>query len=92
MNCTTYYRSPVGLLRISGDEHIISELTFYDVVEKTEPEPIGILSPLLLQCIEQLIEYFNGHRKQFDLPLSQQGTAFQQKVWYELMNIPYGST
>jgi methylated-DNA-[protein]-cysteine S-methyltransferase len=38
----------------------------------------------------QIIEYFAGSRKQFTLRLSPEGTAFQQRVWNELLNIPYG--
>jgi AraC family transcriptional regulator of adaptative response/methylated-DNA-[protein]-cysteine methyltransferase len=40
----------------------------------------------------QLKEYFEGKRKEFDLPLILDGTEFQQKVWTELQKIPYGST
>ena len=29
---------------------------------------------------------------EFDLPLSPEGTGFQQKVWAELLKIPYGET
>lgn len=41
---------------------------------------------------KQLKEYFKGKRKVFDLPLVTPGTEFQQSVWKELMNIPYGAT
>ena len=44
------------------------------------------------QCTEELIEFFNGKRRQFDIPVHQEGTAFQQKVWGELVNIPFGKT
>lgn len=40
----------------------------------------------------QLAEYFSGERTDFDLPVAMSGTAFQQKVWNELLNIPYGTT
>ena len=40
----------------------------------------------------KLREYFAGHRKQFDLPLAPQGTAFQKSVWRQLQQIPYGIT
>lgn len=43
-------------------------------------------------CAEQLIEYFAGARKSFDLSLSPSGTTFQQSVWTELRKIPYGTT
>ena len=44
------------------------------------------------QCIEELIEYFQNRRKIFDVPVYQEGTTFQQKVWNELLNIPFGKT
>jgi O-6-methylguanine DNA methyltransferase len=40
--------------------------------------------------VQQLGEYFVGHRRRFDLPLAPIGTAFQQKVWHMLQRIPYG--
>lgn len=40
----------------------------------------------------QLQEYFCGVRREFDLPLTQQGSEFQHKVWDELQRIPYGQT
>ncbi|HCT29349.1 MAG TPA: XRE family transcriptional regulator, partial [Bacteroidales bacterium] len=40
----------------------------------------------------QLIEYFDGKRKEFTVPLSTPGTEFQQHVWEALKKIPYGST
>lgn len=40
----------------------------------------------------QLIEYFEGKRRQFDIPLDLYGTPFQQLVWKSLLEIPYGET
>jgi O-6-methylguanine DNA methyltransferase len=40
----------------------------------------------------QLKEYFNRKRKEFDLPLEIIGTDFQKKVWDELTKIQYGDT
>ena len=40
--------------------------------------------------INQLLEYFNGKRKDFDLNLDIEGTDFRKKVWKELTKIPYG--
>lgn len=40
----------------------------------------------------QLKEYFDGKRKEFDIPLSIPGSEFQLKVWKELQKIPFGKT
>jgi len=88
---TTYYHSPVGLLKISGTEHYISEVSFFDKIQKVDNRKKN-LPPLMIQCIEQLIQYFHGERRVFELPIHQPGTAFQQEVWSELMTIPYGKT
>ena len=41
---------------------------------------------------KQLKEYFDGKRKEFTIPLVTPGSEFQQAVWKELQNIPFGST
>lgn len=87
----TYYHSPVGLLKISGTEDYISEVTFHDTSQKAEGRKKN-LPPMLINCVEQLIQYFNGQRRQFELPLNQPGTNFQQGVWSELVQIPFGKT
>jgi methylated-DNA-[protein]-cysteine S-methyltransferase len=46
----------------------------------------------LAPVISQLDQYFNPGRTTFDLPLDPRGTAFQQRVWQELLRIPYGET
>jgi len=88
---TTYYHSPVGILKISGTEHYISEVSFFDKIQKVDNKKKN-LPPLMIQCIEQLIQYFHGERRVFELPIHQPGTAFQQEVWNELMTIPFGKT
>lgn len=49
-------------------------------------------SQVIAKAIAQLDEYFDRKRNIFDLPLLFVGTDFQQEVWYELLNIPYGTT
>jgi methylated-DNA-[protein]-cysteine S-methyltransferase len=88
---TTYYHSPIGLMKIIGTDIFISEVSFHDVTQKNAPLKRDI-PPLLINCIEQFIQYFHGERKLFELPVSQEGTAFQKDVWNELMTIPFGKT
>ena len=49
-------------------------------------------SLIIEKCKEQLLEYFNGERKDFDLPVLLVGSEFQKGVWESLMEIPYGKT
>jgi O-6-methylguanine DNA methyltransferase len=59
-----------------------------------ERDPGGlVLDPAALVPVRrQLEEYFDGGRREFDLPLDLRGTPFQLRVWAELQRIPYGST
>lgn len=80
--------SPVGPIQISGTDKIINAVLF------TEDQPVDFPQPprLLLDCAQQLFEYFSGERKIFDLPIAQEGTEFQQLVWQQLLYIPFGHT
>jgi methylated-DNA-[protein]-cysteine S-methyltransferase len=86
----TYYQSPVGILKISGTENYIAEVLFIDNDDDVQATTND--HPLLHQCTEQLIEYFAGQRLVFDIPVHQEGTTFQSKVWNELLNIQFGKT
>ena len=43
-------------------------------------------------AVGQLLEYFDGRRMTFDVPLALEGTPFQLSVWNQLMEIPHGET
>lgn len=49
-------------------------------------------TPLLRRARDQLQDYFDGTRTEFDLPLRPEGTAFRQRVWDALRAIPAGQT
>lgn len=49
-------------------------------------------TPLLENAARQIEEYFDGRRREFDLPLAPSGTPFQREVWSALRGIPYGQT
>ncbi len=83
-----YYSSPLGSIRIKSTESSIYELIFVG-----ESQENDIHQPYIMQsCLRQLDEYFNGIRKQFDIPVNPDGTTFQCSVWENLNTIPYGST
>lgn len=84
----THYTSPVGVLEIIANETAIESLLFVDTVSTTATDQ----HPLLNTCTTQLEEYFAGTRQVFELPIQQKGTDFQQRVWQELIHIPFGKT
>jgi O-6-methylguanine DNA methyltransferase len=43
-------------------------------------------------AIQQILEYLDGKRSEFTLPLDLRGTEFQRRVWRALLGIPYGQT
>lgn len=82
-----HYESPVGKLSLSSDGEALTGLSF-----STNPERSVSELPIFKETINQLNQYFKGERNDFQLPLINEGTAFQQKVWKELLNIHYGTT
>lgn len=85
--------SPIGnLLICAEDEHITKILFFHSEDDYGLKKAERKRTPLIEKCILQLNEYFEGKRKDFDLPLKPSGTAFQLKDWAALQKIPYGKT
>ena len=87
---TVYYHSPIGTILLEAEDEQLTVVSFRDDVSNAEPA--STTSPLLNATIKQLDEYFAGTRKEFELLLNPAGTAFQQKVWDQLMKIPYAET
>lgn len=50
------------------------------------------ISHILTNTLQQLSEYFAKARRQFELPLAPEGSAFQQQVWQSLQQIEFGQT
>lgn len=88
MNYGYIYDTCIGKLRIVQNDKGICEVSF-----KSEGDPVTWEeTPLLKKAYQQLQEYFEGNRKNFDLPIDMGGTQFQQKTWQALLKIPYGET
>ncbi len=87
MVCRVYYFSPVGELCIESENEKITALKF-----NKEPKQEEHPSLVLKQCVDEIDDYFSGHRKFFSFEMELKGTNFQQKVWNELLNIPFGKT
>ncbi|WP_371377140.1 methylated-DNA--[protein]-cysteine S-methyltransferase [Thalassotalea aquiviva] len=86
-----------GDIAIIANQHGLQQVAFQQgkAPAQIKPgyKPIDNQAPVHLHnAKQQLIEYFSGQRTSFDLPIAQQGTPFQQKVWQQLTTIPCGKT
>ena len=52
----------------------------------------GAAREIAARAVAQLAEYFDGRRREFDVPLDPHGTDFQRSAWRVLRTIPYGTT
>lgn len=87
--------SPVGALTlVAGDTGLAAVLWENDDPDRVRFGALGedAQHPVLAETERQLSEYFAGVRRAFDLPLDFRGTAFQKRVWEQLLAIPFGET
>lgn len=87
MSYATLIETPIGALRAEADDHSITLLQF--------DGPSGAASPtndILEKLRAELAQYFDGCRVHFTVPVNAPGTTFQQRVWEELVQIPFGKT
>jgi len=91
-SCTIYYASPVGMLQLTSTGSCISCVHFMNEPLPVLPPPPEHIPVVLQQCVDELIAYFQGALTQFTVPLQQDGTEFQQRVWAALLQIPFGKT
>jgi len=86
MMYTSYFKSPVGLWAVIGDETSVYYIKPVDRVRTNQH------SPATQAMCQQLAAWFAGTRRQLDVPVVLTGTAFQQDVYRALGKVPYGST
>ena len=85
--------SPVGPLMLAADDTGLRHIEFRDNRHPADrADWHGGDSDVLRDAEAQLREYFEGRRREFDLPLAPHGTDFQLQVWRELARIPFGAT
>ncbi|VVO41413.1 methylated-DNA--[protein]-cysteine S-methyltransferase [Pseudomonas fluorescens] len=87
-----YLPSPIGPLLLAGDEQGLRQLYMDNYPYWIPPEQWFEAGNQLDTVCRQLDEYFEGKRERFDVRLAPQGTAFQQRVWQALQEIPFGHT
>jgi len=82
-----YIATPLGTAKIVGNKDGIAQISVaHKQAVSTE------IPKELQQAVYQVTAYFKGNLKEFNLKLNPQGTDFQQKVWKELLKIPFGKT
>jgi methylated-DNA-[protein]-cysteine S-methyltransferase len=94
MNAFSYFESPIGRLLLTSDGTALTGLYMEPShkAQSTDGWTEDVTVAPLSATVRQLTEYFDGTRREFDLPLRLQGTTFQTRVWRELTEIPYGQT
>lgn len=100
--CLQYYPTPCGTLRLGSlDERLClcdwvdgwhEKATEQRLKKSLHADFMETSSEVIELTRQQLDEYFRHERTSFDLPLLFVGTAFQKRVWDELLRIPYGTT
>src|SRR5258708_28902104 len=94
MNAFSYFESPIGRLLLTSDGTALTGL-YMEPSRKAQCTDGWIedvtVAPLSA-AMRQLTEYFEGTRREVDLPLRLHGTALQTRVWPEVPSIPYGQT
>ncbi len=78
-----------GLCYVGSQDAPFGELE--DWVRKKIPQSELIENKEAIRPYEsELVQYLDGQRKQFEMPLDLRGTEFQIKVWGELLRVPFG--
>lgn len=81
-----HFETPIGLMEVCANiNHLVS--VFF--VNDCNPSKPNLLTNKTKQ---QLLDYFDGKRTNFDLPHKAVGTDFQLSVWQQLEQIEYGTT
>lgn len=94
----TVMESPIGPLRLVEHDGAITAIEFspfLPVGQSADGRPRGDQQdghPLLAEARRQLAAYFARDLKEFDLPLAPAGSAFQRRVWDQLLGVGWGET
>ncbi|MBQ4833745.1 methylated-DNA--[protein]-cysteine S-methyltransferase [Pseudoalteromonas sp. MMG010] len=88
----TKIASPIGDIVIQASENGVTYVGFYPTIITTEIALASTKNEHIINCAQQLNEYFDHQRREFNVVLDVQGTEFQQRVWQTLSQLPYGTT
>lgn len=80
------YDSPMGVLWLTGENGILTGLSFE---EKTGGSAVSEEFESVKRWLD---EYFRGSPRRIDFPMNPAGTPFQKRIWKLLLEIPFGQT
>lgn len=80
--------SPIGNLKLCASEIGVCAIVPACLTESQSEAIPELLRP----AVEELSAYFSGELQRFTFAIDLAGTPFQQKVWSELLRIPFGQT
>lgn len=86
------FQSPIGMLVIAEHDGKLSCVHLAQNCLEETCSKFTAHSDFLYEAYCQLKEYFERRRREFTLPIYEEGTEFQRRVWAELRRIPYGET
>jgi methylated-DNA-[protein]-cysteine S-methyltransferase len=87
------FATPIGKLTVAVDDTGVRHVLFATNAHPVPSQEEWKRDKKATRDVrEQLLDYFAGNRKGFDLPINPVGTPFQRKVWKTLVRIPYGQT
>ncbi|WP_245186072.1 methylated-DNA--[protein]-cysteine S-methyltransferase [Frigoribacterium sp. PvP032] len=84
--------SPVGRIEIHSRLDAVERVVVDDGQGLPHDGRVEHPDDLLEAARRQVHDYFDGRRRQFDLPIRPIGTPFQLSVWSALAAVPWGLT
>lgn len=98
--CFAVKQSSLGLVLVATTERGICAILIGDTGEELVADlvrrfPNSIIdkaSEQFDQTLDQVVNFIDAPKTDFELPLDIRGTVFQQRVWQELKKIPAGTT
>ncbi len=93
MNEFAKIETPIGTLGVRTNSKGVYRLHLANDVDHRETEtPANEQSPILKKALKELLEYFDGDRKSFSVPLDLRVPPFYKKALQEVAKVPFGKT
>lgn len=95
MRTYDYYQSPHGRMLLVANDEGLAGVFFERQKHHPKRKTDWKKDPnhrVLRQAKRELVEYFSGKRKGFQVALAPEGTPFQRSVWKAISTVGFGET